>query len=250
MKKYIVIDNRMRDIHKKYLESLGYFLIEIPKNSNTYEEISSHVDIFCAKINNKVVFEKNIYSYFINSEKYRKIFMNKNIFCGNKKIDLKYPDDISYNVCIMGKNAVHNFKYTDENIVKILGEECFNSINVSQGYTKCSVAVIDENSCITCDVGIAKLLQENGIDVLLIEEKLDIHLLKENKYSDMIGFIGGSIVRLENKIIVFGDLEYIDKDNKIREYILSKNLEIVDFKGLDVIDYGSIVSFEGEDING
>lgn len=250
MKKYIVIDNRMRDIHKKYFESLGYYLIEIPQNYNTYDEISSHTDIFCINIKDNIIFEKSVYSYFINNYKYKNLFISENIFSGNKIVCLEYPEDIAYNMCIMGKNAIHNFKYTDEEVVKILGKEKFNRINVSQGYTKCSIAVIDDNSCITCDKGIAKQLQKNGIDVLLIEDKLNIHLLKGNKYSNMNGFIGGSIVRLENKIIIFGDLKYIDKDDKIKKYILSRNLEIVDFKGLDVMDYGSIVSFEGEDING
>ena len=57
----------------------------------------------------------------------------------------------------------------------------------------------------------------------------------------MTGFIGGAISRLDDYVIVFGDLEKIDKNNIIRSYITKKGLEIIDFKGLDVIDYGGII---------
>ena len=44
--KYLLIDERMRDVEKQTLKNLGYELIEIKKSINVYPEISSHVDIF------------------------------------------------------------------------------------------------------------------------------------------------------------------------------------------------------------
>ena len=40
---------------------------------------------------------------------------------------------------------------------------------------------------------------------------------------------------------MFGDLNKIDSDGRIREFITSKNLDIIEFEGLDVIDYGGII---------
>ena len=57
----------------------------------------------------------------------------------------------------------------------------------------------------------------------------------------MHGFIGGTIGRLDNKVIIFGDLNYIDSNNLIRNFLKAKNLEIVEFKNLEVIDYGGII---------
>ena len=59
--------------------------------------------------------------------------------------------------------------------------------------------------------------------------------------SDKKGFIGGCVSSLEESIIVFGDLNKIDSDGRIREFITSKNLNIIEFEGLDVIDYGGII---------
>ena len=49
------------------------------------------------------------------------------------------------------------------------------------------------------------------------------------------------IGKVDNNIIVFGDLSKIDRDNKIRDFIKSRKLNLIDFKGLNVIDYGGIV---------
>ena len=115
-------------------------------------------------------------------------------------------------------------------------------ININQGYSNCSIAVIDDNSAIVTDKKTAQKLIQNNIDVLLIEEKLDIKLFKNNKeYSKMSGFIGGCMSRIQDKIIVFGELSKIDKDGKIKAFIQSRELKIIDFKGLDVIDYGGLL---------
>lgn len=239
MEKYVIIDNKMRDIEKDYLRKLGYNLIELKTSNSVYEEISSHVDIFACKIKDKIIFENNVYNELVN-KKYK--FLDNKIICGKCNVGCKYPFDVLYNVCSIGKNVIHNFKYTDKEVINVIQKEKLNMININQGYSNCSIAVIDENSAIVTDKKIAQKLIQNNIDVLLVEEKLDIKLLKnDNTYSKMNGFIGGCMSKIENKIIVFGELLKIDKDEKIKNFIQSKNLDIIDFKGMDVIDYGGIL---------
>ena len=146
-----------------------------------------------------------------------------------------------YNVAIVGNNAIHNFKYTDKKALEILKREKFNLIQVNQGYTNCSIAIIDENSIITTDKGIYNSLKDYDFDILFMEDFLDIKLLNGNNYSIKTGFIGGAISRIENNIFITGDLNKIDKDNKIRKFIANKGLKIIEFEGIDVIDYGGII---------
>lgn len=237
MDKYIVIDSKMRKVEKEYLESLGYRVINVQTNKNLYDEISSHVDIFSCKIKDKVVLEPSVYKY-LKEEKNDL----KNIICGKNKVGLKYPFDVLYNVCCIGENVIHNFKYTDEKILEIIQKEKLNMIDINQGYSNCSIAVIDDKSVVVTDRKIAEKLSQNDIDVLLLEDSLDIKLLKnDGKPSKMKGFIGGCIARIDNKIVIFGDISKIDKEKKIRNFIQSRNLEIVYFNGLDVIDYGGVL---------
>lgn len=235
---YILIDNRMRNVEKNTLKYLGYKLVAIYRSNNVYPEISSHVDIFTTKIGDTLVVEKSKYKDLI--------FMLKksefNIVSGKEEVGMHYPEDIKYNVCVLGNYAIHNFKYTDKNVLKLLKENEYELINVEQGYTNCSIAVIDNSSVITTDKKIAEKLVANNFSVLLLDYTPDIKLKDEyGNYSSMTGFIGGAIGKVDNNIIVFGDLDKIDRDNKIRKFIESRNLKLIDFKGLDVIDYGGIV---------
>lgn len=241
MAKKVIVDFRMRKVEKEYLRSLGYELIENGFNSLVYDEISSHVDIYFLKVGNRII---------ISPEK--RGMLKVDTIVGQRYIGEKYPEDIPYNVAIVGKNAVHNFNYTDPEVKKYLKTCEYNLIDVSQGYSNCSTTIIDNNSCIVSDISIATALSENGVDVLYALEP-DIKLLKRTnklfaqeskmcfEYSDMSGFIGGAIARIENTVIVFGDIKKLVNADKIKKYINSKGLELKDFPGLDVIDYGGIV---------
>lgn len=233
----IIIDERMRKIEKEKLEELGYNLIELKSSLKVYEEISSHVDIFMCKIKNKLIVEPTMYLSIKEKTLEKGIMVEKGKHC----IKEKYPDDIKYNVAILGKKAIHNFKYTDTKVKEELQKQGYELINTTQGYTNCSIAIIDNESAIVTDKGLYKILQKHNIDVLYLESQPDIKLLENNKYSNKKGFIGGAISKIENNIIVFGDLDKIDSNNKIREFIKSKGINIIDFKGLDIIDYGGVV---------
>lgn len=234
----IIVDNRIRKIEMEFLNKLDRNILALPSINNVYEEISSHVDIYISKIKDTLIIEKAMY----DNIKEKVLDNDICIVRGNETVKNPYPNDILYNVCIIGNNAIHNFKYTDKKLLEIIDKKGLNKININQGYSNCSIAVIDDNSAIVSDKKIANMLQEYGIDTLYIDEKLDIKLLdKKGNYSKMSGFIGGAIERMENNVIVFGDLNKIDKENKIRNFITSRNLNVIDFKGFDVIDYGGII---------
>ena len=232
----LIIDERMREIEKQKLKQLGYELIEIKQSKNVYPEISSHVDIFACKVGEKVIVEP---SQYINIKS--QISNEYNLIKGQECIDTKYPYDIKYNVCTIGKKAIHNFEYTDSIVKKELIAQGYELINTTQGYTNCSIGVIDENSAIVTDKGLYKILQKHNIDVLYLEYEPEIKLLKGSEYSNKKGFIGGVISRISDKLVVFGDLNKIDSNQNIRNFITAKGLEIIEFKGLDLIDYGGTV---------
>ena len=230
----LIIDERMRQIEKEKLKELGYKLIEIKQSKDVYEEISSHVDIFTCKIGNSIIIEPSQY-HNIKSQ------LSKAIKQGSKINEGRYPFDIKYNVCIIGKKALHNFEYTDSRIKEELQEQGYELINTNQGYTNCSIAVIDDNSAIVTDKGLYKILKKQNIDLLYLQYEPDIKLLNHDGYSKRKGFIGGAISRIDNKILISGDLNKIDPNEQIRKFIEKRNLEIIEFEGFDVIDYGGIV---------
>ncbi len=224
-----IIDSRMRKIEKEYLSKFGE-LIEIKPQDFVYEEISAHPDIFFCKINDKIFRTPNL-----------------NIDIGEpgyKNVSSKYPEDVKYNVCQIGKNVIHNFKYTDTNVLNYIKEKGLEMINVSQGYTNCSISVISENACITSDEKIYIMLKKYDIDCLLL--KCDnIRLLdKSGIQTSMNGFIGGATATIGNKFILFGDVKYLDDRNKLMNFIEKYNLELIDFENVEIHDYGGIVQID------
>lgn len=234
--KAVIIDERMRKVEKEKLKEFGYDLIEIKQSEKVYQEISAHVDIFTCKIGEKLIVEPSQYNNIKNQ-----IIDKVQIEMGDETIESKYPLDIKYNVCTIGKKAFHNFEHTDSRIRQELKNQGYELINTTQGYTNCSIAVIDDNSAIVTDKGLYKILQKHNIDVLYLKYQPDIKLLDKNEYSLIKGFIGGAISKIKDNIIIFGDLNKIDDNNSIRKFILNKNLNIIEFDGLDVVDYGGLV---------
>lgn len=239
MKNTIIIDEKIDEIYEEFFKNRGFDIIKINKDSNLYDEISSHTDIHVLKIGEDIVFDP---------VSYENIGL-KGIVKGKSKLERNYPYDIKYNVCILGDLAIHNFKYTDEKVLEILDKKGYRKIDINQGYTNCAIAKITDTSCITSDSKIAFTLKEEGIDVLLIssENEKDIKLLKNDlSFSNMHGFIGGATIKIENDIILFGDKKYLKDFEKVEDFIEEQGCHLIDFKDRNIIDYGSAVIIKGE----
>ena len=227
----IIIDSRMRQVEKRYLSQFGT-LIELPYQDIVYDEISSHPDIFFCKINNTLFHAPNV-----------KINSNFGI-PGQSNIECDYPNDIKYNICQIGNRIIHNFKYTDSKVLSYINDNNLIKINVSQGYTKCYICQTSDISCITSDSGINNLLKLNNIDSLLLENET-ISLLDKNGFkTNMKGFIGGATAIIDNTFILFGDIDRLKNKESLLKHINKYHLSIKDFKNLDIIDYGSIITFD------
>ncbi len=215
--KNLIIDSRIRNEEYNYLSKF-FNVIKLPLSEDVYEEISGHSDIFYCKIHNEVITAPN------------SVIKDTNFKIGQTVVKKLYPSDVPYNVCRIGDKIVGS-KYTDKSIKP--------DILVKQGYVKCSIAVTGANSCITSDKGIEEALRKENIDVLYINEGNIKLLKKDGSISKMKGFIGGATLVFDNKFILFGDSKYLNNKDKILEHLHNHNLELVDFKRLDIYDYGS-----------
>lgn len=225
----VIIDYRINDIIEKYFKSLGYDVIKVKKNSNVYNEISSHTDIFCFRLENNLFCIEDCLDSSIS-----------------KKYIVKYSNNINeytkYNICLVDNFAIHNFQKTDKDVLNHLKKLNYTLINVKQAYSRCSILPLKNKCCITCDKGVYKVLKENDFDVLLIEENLDIKLHNGDKtYSDMKGFIGGCSCVIDDTVIFFGDLRKFKCKEKIVNYLENRGYKIKDFKNMEMIDYGSCI---------
>ena len=229
----IIIDNRMRAVEKEYLASFGD-LIELSKYEKLYDEITSHPDIFITKINDKLICAPCIKDLLESRI--------SNFIVGEKDPSQPYPNDICYNVCVFGNFAIGNFSYLDKRVIEIIDETNKTKINVNQGYSNCSCRPINDNALITSDKGIYDECIKNGIDVLYLETDSIKLLDSNNQFSNMKGFIGGATCIIDNTLILFGSIDFLGNENKLKllSFLDKYNIKIKDFSDFEIIDYGGV----------
>ena len=230
----ILIDNRMRKEEQEYLEQYGKVIV-MPKYSNVYDEISSHPDIFTTQINGKIICSPCIYNFLLENE--------IKVIKGEKNPGKNYPKDILYNVCQIGEFIIGNFESCDSIVLSEIDRCGLKKINVKQGYSNCSISVLNKNACITSDEGIERALTKMGIDTCLIKS-MNVKLLNsENEFSNMNGFIGGASCVFNNNFILFGDTNFLEKEEaeRLKNFLEKYEFNLHDFKGKPIIDYGGVL---------
>lgn len=212
-------------------------IIKTQKCNDVYRDISYHPDIQMIYLGDgDIVISPNIY------DKYIDIFKQVGLNCikGNTFLKDKYPYDIAYNGCIIGEYFIHNLKYTDSVVKKIVDEKGLKCINVNQGYTKCNISIVDEHSAITSDAGIYSSLKDI-MNVLYIEPDNNIHL------EGMQGFIGGATGLISNdKWYINGDISNLRESKKVLQFLNERKINCVDKKGFEIFDIGSIILLKYE----
>ena len=145
-----------------------------------------------------------------------------------------YPQDCALNACIVGRLFIHRLDITAQ-VVKdnAVGLE---PINVAQGYSKCSVCVVDERSIITADSGVAAAARSHGIEALQITPG---HL--ELAGFDC-GFIGGAAFKLSAHELAFtGRLDAHPDFNNIMKFLDERRIKPVFLTDRPAFDVGSIL---------
>lgn len=147
----------------------------------------------------------------------------------------KYPYNIYYNHIIMDNLLICNVKYTDRYVYDDCCLNNFKIINVKQGYTKCSTAIVSSNAIITADVGIYNSCK-NHLDVL----KIDSGFISLYGYD--YGFIGGCCGKLDKDILAFtGKICEHKSYNDIKAFLNNHNVNILELSNKPLVDIGSII---------
>ena len=59
----------------------------------------------------------------------------------------------------------------------------------------------------------------------------------------MKGFIGGATLAFDNKFVLFGDSDNLANKEKILKHLNNYSLELIEFEGLNIYDYGGGIIF-------
>ncbi len=210
---------------KNELEKLNIRIIPSAEINFKVNGVAMHPDMQIVHMGrDKFVTHKSVFGHY---KKYLPCI------CGASENTDTYPGDIAYNVAIAGKHMICNKKYTDAAILSIWEDDI---INIRQGYSKCNILIVDENSFITSDNGIYKELKGHNMNVLKIRTG---HIeLPGQSY----GFIGGAAGKVTKNLIVFaGDIKKHPDFDNIRGFCKNSGTDIYSLGKNTLLDIGSVL---------
>lgn len=220
------------------LAELGIKVICIANNDGIAAPVRAHADMsayYCG--NGELIISKNIFDS-CNAVMFPAGTAPR---CSADGQSEKYPLDIGLNACEVGNVVFCSVENTDKAILEYAEKSGKKLINVRQGYTKCSVCVLDEKHIITADKSIAVAAQCEGIEALLIEA--GFFELPGYDY----GFIGGSCFKCSADTIAFtGSLDGHPDKAYILEFINKLGLKVVYLTNGRCFDVGSILPLSEE----
>ncbi len=212
------------------LDELGIEAIKTQR-SNNVKDINYHSDLFLLNISQGNLFiEESQRDSFV---KYLTIgYKLKEI----SSIRSPYPLDCGLNCVVMGDKIICNRKTVHADVSDFAHNNGYGLIDVKQGYTKCSVCVVNDNALITDDESIYNACQNNLIDSILIS-KGSIRL-KGFDY----GFIGGCTGLIDKNNMLFnGDLNCHTDCNKIIDFLGKYSVKPIIIENRPLEDIGSII---------
>lgn len=214
----------------KKLNQIGIETLKIYPSIYLPDPVNSHADLQMIHMARDVIFCQ---SEHLCAGDLSKKFKIKNI---NEKPGKKYPYDVRLNCTIIGHKIICNTKTISKDIIEYASINNYILINVNQGYSKCSICVLNDNSIITDDKSIYTAAGKFLNDVTLITKGSIV--LKGYNY----GFIGGCCGMIDKNLIAFnGRIESHNDSNKIIDSLQRNSVDCIELTDNPLTDIGGIL---------
>ncbi len=227
----VLIDYRTDKETINELNRIGCFVYKTTPVDSLYNEVNGHADMQIHFINSKAFCAPECYDYYKDLN-----LSGINLICGSKPLKPTYPDDVLYNVCNIGKYVISRPLCTAIEISAEYLSLKKEFLNARQGYAKCSICVVNDNSAITADEGMYKLLKNNNINVLKIKDGYV-------RLYNMKGFIGGASGLINNTLYFNGNIKLHPDYKNIKSFCKNIGVDIYSLNNGPLIDIGTIMQF-------
>lgn len=232
----VIVDGSIDDEIYNNIKKLNFKIIKTIECKEVDKSIAYHPDIVIHPLNhNTLLIAPNVFDYYEEKLAGKGIKLIK----GEKKLESLYPNNIAYNVGRLSGVAIHNFKHTDEKLKYYLEKENLDFVNIKQGYTKCSLAVLDEYTGMTADIPMYEKLTKRGFNMLLIDPG---HIILEGQNYGFIGGTSGSLS--ENDFLLSGSLKEHPNKKEILKFISKNNKKLITLSEKNIRDIGTIISLK------
>lgn len=230
-----VVDHRIPDLAAQALESRGFSLLRLPPHPNLDPPIASHPDMLLFFAPDAVFCTEE---YYAAARRELDALTSQTGLLLRRlphRIHSPYPQDILLNAAPVGRHLFCLFKHT---AAALRTHPAYQTVNVRQGYAKCSVIPVGEHALITADPSIARAAEAEHLDVLQI---CGGHVAL-NGYG--YGFLGGctsySPYRDFDTLLFCGDLDQHPNAKEIRQFCNAHQKQTVSLSNEPLYDVGTI----------
>ena len=240
--KIAIIDSRATDTMARKLTLHGFRVITLPPYSRLSSAVASHPDMLIHRIGDEYI------SYAEYCEEVSYVFSDispvltkagARLSFTADGVSAKYPNDCRLNALRMGNKLFCRAESASDYLLKTASSAGLDIVNTNQGYPACTVLKLTENDAVTADRGMAKILEENGIRVTLIDN--GGIALPPHEY----GFIGGAGGVFDGKLYFFGNPALHPCADIILRAIEAASLTVVSLADTPLVDLGGILFAEG-----
>lgn len=227
----IIIDKRLPDEAKIKIAEYGE-VINFETSDITTPSLSGHPDIFFCQVGNTLIASPDVPEIFNDLLKKREIRFTY----GKHAIGSEYPSCAHYNAVITKNFLIHNLSLTDNVILcSATGKK---KIDVRQGFTRCSLLMLDEENFITSDEGIFKTLKNERLHGLWVSPKNV--LLPGYKH----GLFAGACGVYGKEIFICGNLNHFSDGEKVKAFAESLDFRIIELYDGPLFDGGGMLFME------
>ena len=210
----------------------GVEVVPIGPHPALAEAVRSHADMLCHPLGGSRI----VVARGENELKTRLESYGFTVTESASEIERPYPNDAALNAARVGNRLIANPKVLDPIVLKYCREVGIKLLPVRQGYARCSVVIVDENSIVTSDEGVTAAASKAGLDVLKVRP--GFVGLPGYPY----GFLGGACGKIgKNRLAFAGDLRTHPDCEKIEAFLNARQIEIVCLCGGPLLDVGGIL---------
>lgn len=224
---HIIIGEKYRNLLENALFTHNLESIWLKSNPYVDERLSGHADLSAAHLGKSIILSE----FLKPCEQIHNIIAAKYVPDPQQAV---YPYDAGLNICIVGERLFYNPKTANSKLIEKCG--CKQLIPVKQGYTKCSICVVDESSIITSDKRIAEAAKNAGMCALYLPEPF----VKLDGFD--YGFIGGASFKISADELAFtGVIDDTIIKSKIESFLCDRNIKPIYLTGKPIFDIGSAI---------
>ncbi len=227
----ILLDRKMPETAKEKLAAYGE-IVEFATEGITYDAISGHPDIFFCPTPAGLIVAPNLpEKYFAILDQYKINYIKSSLPVGQE-----YPETAQYNSLVTNKFIFQNPAVSEPEIEKLNTE--LEIIPIKQGYVRCNLIALPNETFITSDRGIEKSLKQHKLEVLYV----DSTCVKLDGFEH--GFFGGACGLFENTLFICGSLKYFKERTIIESYVKRSGVSIIELYEGEPVDVGTILFLE------